>query len=249
MKVSVITASFNNSESIVDCIKSVAGQSYKDIEHIVIDGGSSDGTLEHIKEHQCSIFKIVSEPDHGIYHALNKGIRMATGGVIGFLHADDVYSDNDVIETVSNQMEFHGVDSCYGDLLYVNKKNIAKTVRYWKSSPYQEGLFQKGWMPPHPTFFAKKEIYDKYGCFNTEFRIAADYELMLRLIGKNKITTHYIPEVLIKMRTGGESNKSLKNLLLKTSEDYRALKENEPANKYYALFMKNISKLPQFFKR
>jgi glycosyltransferase len=249
VKVSIITAVLNNRDSIEDCIKSVSSQSFKNIEHIVIDGGSSDGTLELLREHQDSIFKIVSEPDDGIYHALNKGIRMATGGVIGFLHADDVYANHDVIETVSNQMESHGVDSCYGDLVYVSKRNTDRTVRYWKSGSYKEELFRRGWMPPHPTFFVKKEVYDKYGCFNTDFRIAADYELMLRLLKKNKVSTHYIPGVMIKMRVGGSSNRSLNNILIKSSEDYRAWKINNLNGGLSTIVLKNLSKLPQFFKR
>ncbi len=249
MNVSIITAVLNGVDTIEDCIINVTNQTYANLEHIIIDGGSTDGTVDVINKYRKKISHFVSEPDNGIYCALNKGIELATGDIIGFLHADDLYGGDGVIETVVFNMKTKGVDSCYGDLLYVNKINIEKTVRYWKSSPYEDGLFHKGWMPPHPTFFAKKEIYNKYGCFNTDLKIAADYELMLRLLGKGKITTHYIPKVLIKMRTGGASNRSLKNILLKTAEDYMVLKENEPNNKYYSLFMKNISKLPQFFKR
>ncbi len=180
---------------------------------------------------------------------MNKGINLATGDIIGFLHADDFYANDRVIETVVSQMTKHNVDSCYGDLLYVNKKSTEKIVRYWKSCPYKEGLFQKGWMPPHPTFFVRKELYKKYGSYNTDFKIAADYELMLRFLGKNKISTYYIPEVFIKMRVGGASNRGLKNIVLKTNEDYKAWKVNNLDSTFYAILLKTLSKVPQFFRR
>jgi glycosyltransferase involved in cell wall biosynthesis len=249
MKVSVITSVFNNKSYIEDCIKCILNQTYKNIEYIIIDGGSTDGTIEIIRKYENKITKWISEPDNGIYDALNKGIRMATGDIIGFLHADDVYAHNKVIETVVSNMKKHNVDSCYGDLLYVDKNNTDKIIRYWKSQPYRDGLFKKGWMPPHPTFFVKKMIYDKYGSFNTDFKIAADYELMLRFLEKYKISTYYIPEVLIKMRIGGASNRSLKNLITKTTEDYRAWKVNNLKRSFYTIPFKNLSKIPQFFKR
>ncbi|MEN8265181.1 MAG: glycosyltransferase family 2 protein, partial [Nitrospirota bacterium] len=184
MKVSIITAVRNNVLTIHQCINSIHNQSYNDIEHIVIDGGSSDGTIEIIKKCENNISHWVSEPDDGIYYALNKGLKLASGEIIGFLHANDFYVDNKVIEKVVAQMAKHSVDSCYGDLMYVNKKETDRLIRYWKSGPYQDGLFHKGWMPPHPTFFVKKKIYDTYGYFNTNFKISADYELMLRFLEK-----------------------------------------------------------------
>ncbi|MFZ5998462.1 MAG: glycosyltransferase family 2 protein [Nitrospirota bacterium] len=249
MKVSIITAVFNNKACIEDCIKSVSGQTYKDIEYIIIDGESTDGTVDIIKEHGNGISKWISKPDKGIYDALNKGLRLATGDIVGFLHADDLYADKRVIERVVSEMTKHNVDSCYGDLLYVDKHDIEKIIRFWKSCNYASNLFYRGWMPPHPSFFVKKKIYDNYGYFNTGFRIAADYELMLRFLVKHKITTHYIPEVLIKMRVGGASNRSLKNIVIKTAEDYKAWKINNLDRKFYTIPFKNISKLPQFFKR
>ncbi len=216
MKVSIITVVYNGKNTIEDCLKSIYSQTYPAIEHIVVDGGSTDGTLDIIKRNKKSISKWISEPDKGIYDALNKGIKMAAGDIIGFLHADDVYAHDKVIETVVSNMKKYNVDSCYGDLLYVDKNNTNKIIRYWKSQPYRNGLFRKGWMPPHPTFFVKKEVYEKYGYFNTNFKIASDYELMLRFLHKYKISTCYIPEVLIKMRLGGASNRSLKNLIINT---------------------------------
>ena len=249
MKISIITATLNNRGTIEDCLNSIHNQSYKDIEHIVIDGGSTDGTLDLLSKYKNSITIQVSEPDKGIYYALNKGLKLAKGDIIGFLHADDMFADNDVIDTVVSNMERLNVDSCYGDLIYVGKKNTEKTVRYWKSCPYEKGLFEKGWMPPHPTFFVKKEMYVKYGMFDTDFKIAADYELMLRFLERHQITTLYIPSVLVKMRTGGTSNRSLRNILLKSKEDYRARKKNNVNNALSTVLLKNLSKIPQFLGR
>ncbi len=249
MKVSIITASFNNRDTIEDSIRSVLSQKYENVEYIVVDGGSSDGSLEIIKRYQDKIAKWVSESDKGIYHALNKGLEMSTGDIIGFLHADDVYAHSMVIDLVVSRIMNCDTESCYGDLLYVHKKDINKTIRYWKSRTYSTGLFKKGWMPPHPTFFARKKTYDKYGFFNTGFKIAADYELMLRFLERNKITTHYIPDVLVKMRTGGKSNRSLKNMFIKSSEDYKAWKVNKLDGGLYTIALKNLSKIPQFFRK
>ena len=247
MKFSIITAVRNNVETIEQCIQSVFRQTHKDIEYIVIDGSSSDGTLDIIKKYENKLTQWLSEPDDGIYHALNKGINMSTGDVIGFLHADDFYAHDNVIESVVLHITKHNVDSCYGDLEYVSKNNTQKTIRYWKSSPYENGLLKRGWMPPHPTLFVKKDMYEKYGYFNTDFKIAADYEMVLRLLGKHKISTHYIPEVLVKMRLGDASNRSLKNMMIKSSEDYKAWKMNNLNGGLYTIFLKNISKVPQFF--
>jgi glycosyltransferase involved in cell wall biosynthesis len=249
MNVSIITAVFNNKSHIADCITSVLNQSYKNIEYIIIDGGSTDGTRDVIKKYDGKISKWISEPDNGIYDALNKGIKLASGDVIGFLHADDVFAHNNIIETIVSEISKRKTDSCYSDLVYVESKNIDKVIRYWKSCPYNDTLFYRGWMPPHPTFFVKKEIYDKYGSFNTHFKIASDYELMLRFLVKYRISTVYIPEVLIKMRMGGTSNRSLRNMFIKTSEDYRAWRINGLERKVYTIPFKNLSKIPQFFKK
>ncbi len=249
MKVSIITAVLNNAATIKQCISSVHNQGYKNIEHIVIDSGSSDGTLDIIKRNEGNIAKWVSEHDKGMYYALNKGMEMASGDIIGFLHADDYYANDTVIELVVSHMEKYNVDSCYSDLEYIKRGNTGKVFRYWKSSSYTEELLQKGWMPPHPTFFVKKSIYDKYGGFNTDFRIAADYELILRLLGKHKISTYYISDVLVKMRMGGVSNRSLHNIIIKSSEDYKAWKTNNLNGDLFIICRKILSKIPQFFKR
>ena len=248
MNLSIITAVRNGAETLRGCIESVQKQTIP-VEHIIIDGASTDGTFDVIAQYRSSIAKVISEPDKGIYYALNKGLRLASGDVIGLLHGDDLYAHARVLESVVKPFEEQNVDSCYGDLLYVDKNDTDKIIRYWKASEYHHGKFKYGWMPPHPTFFVRREIYEKYGYFNTDFRIAADYELMLRFLEKHKISTHYIPEVLIKMRLGGASNRSLKNMWIKSSEDYKAWKVNNLNGGLYTILLKNFSKIPQFFIR
>ncbi len=247
LKVSIITAVFNGESSVEYAINSVLEQTYPEIEYIIVDGGSTDGTLEIIRKYEHRISRCISEPDNGIYDALNKGMKMATGEVIGILNSDDFYAHKNVISDVVGQMERENSASCYGDLFYVDKINTDKVIRYWRSRPFKEGLFYRGWMPPHPTFFVRTEIYDKYGLFNTDFRIAADYELMVRFLEKYKISTTYIPEVLVKMRVGGESNRSLRNMIIKSREDYSAWKTNGLRRKFYTIPFKNLSKIPQFW--
>jgi glycosyltransferase involved in cell wall biosynthesis len=248
MKVSIITAVLNNRESIRDNLESVAGQTYPDVEHLIIDGGSTDGTVEVLRACGAGGLRWSSEPDRGIYDALNKGLRRATGEVIGILHGDDVYAHRHVLEEVADVFRTRQVDSCYGDLQYVDKGNIDKVVRLWKSSPFKAGKFRYGWMPPHPTFFAKREIYERFNGYNPEFRIAGDYELMLRFLEIHKISTHYIPEVLVKMRVGGVSNRSLGDMLVKTREDYRAWKVNRRSVPLCTILLKHLVKIPQFLR-
>jgi glycosyltransferase len=249
MRVSIITATFNNHITIKDCVKSIYSQTYSDIEHIIIDGGSTDSTLDILKEYENRISILISEPDDGIYHALNKGIKIATGNIVGFLHADDFFAHDKAIENIVSQISKHNVDCCYSDLVYVSRNDPEKVIRYWKSSPYSEDLMKKGWMPPHPTLFIKKKVYDKYGDFNINFTISADYELILRFLIKNKISTCYIPKTFIKMRVGGVSNRSLKNIVIKTKEDLTACKMNSIENPIFTVLCKNLIKIPQFFKK
>lgn len=250
MKVSVITSVFNGRHSIEACIKSVLSQSWRDIEYIIIDAGSTDGTLDIIQKYAHKLAKVVSEPDSGIYDALNKGIGLALGDIIGILHSDDFYANNAVIEKVAGIIEKENVESCYGDLEYVSRKNPERIIRYWKAGHFSARKFENGWMPPHPAFFIKKAVYERYGYFNTDFKIAADYELMLRFLVKEGISTRYLPEVLVKMRVGGASNRSFKNLLIKSYEDLRAWKVNGLGNfKAKAILLKNLIKIPQFFRR
>ena len=221
MKVSILTATYNSSETLEDCIKSVANQTYPLIEHIIIDGGSTDGTLDVIKKYKNKIAKVISEPDKGIYDAMNKGLRSADGDIIGILNSDDMYADNSVIESVVSTITDNNVDSCYGDLVYVDRDDTAKIKRQWKAGEYKKEKFKKGWMPPHPAFFVKKEMYERYGYLNLDFPLAADYELMLRFLYRYGITTAYIPKVLVKMRAGGTSRPGLYTIKA-TIENYRA---------------------------
>jgi glycosyltransferase len=249
LKVSIITIVFNNRATIEGCVRNVLSQSYKEIEYIVIDGGSNDGTIDILQAYREKISQWISEPDQGIYDAMNKGIRMATGQVIGFLHSSDIYAHPRVIEEVARVFENSNVSSVYGDLQYVDKEDLNRVIRNWKSSPYRLGKFRQGWMPPHPTFFVKKEIYEKYGYFNTHFRIAGDYELMLRFLERYRISAAYIPEVLVKMRWGGISNGGIKNILIKSYEDYRAWEINDLSGGVHTIFFKNLSKIPQFWEK
>ncbi len=249
LKVSIITIVYNNRATMEDCVKNVLSQSYNRIEYIVVDGGSNDGTMDIIQTYQDRISQWISEPDQGIYDAMNKGIRMATGQVIGFLHSSDVYAHPRVIEEVARVFKNSNVSSVYGDLQYVDKEDLNRVIRYWKSSTYRQGKFRQGWMPPHPTFFVKKDIYEQYGYFNPYFRIAGDYELMLRFLERYRISAAYIPEVLVKMRWGGISNGGIKNILLKTYEDYCAWGMNDLNGGVHTILFKNLSKIPQFWER
>ena len=247
MRFSIITVVNNNVDCIECCIKSVIAQSFANLEYIIIDGGSTDGTLEVIDRYKENISRVVSEEDEGYVHAMNKGLKLATGGVIGFLHADDVYASANTINHVATLLEKSHADSIYGDLVYVGKRDTEKVVRYWKGGESDKHKFEWGWMPPHPTFFAKKIVYEKYGYFNTDFKIAADYEIMLRFLYKYGISTYYVPEVLVKMRSGGASNRSFRNIVIKSLEDYKACRIHGIKRKLYAIMLKNMTKLPQFF--
>ena len=248
MKISIITAVLNGKDYIESCIKSVLAQSYDNIEFIIIDGGSTDGTLEIIKKliFNNQHHSFVSEKDNGIYDALNKGLNLATGDVVGFLNSDDIFYDEHVISKIAKTFSSEKTDSVYSDLLYVYKKNPGKILRYWKAGEFKYDSLIMGWMPPHPTFFIKKSIYDEYGGFDTSYKIASDYEIILRFLIKHKISTAYLPEVTVKMRTGGASNKNFSSLILKSREDYRALKDNSIPLPIRALILKNFSKLNQF---
>lgn len=259
MKVSIITATYNCEESVCDAVDSVLSQTYSNIEYIIVDGASSDNTLlminDRIETSTSNITPIIiSEPDNGIYDALNKGIKTATGDVIAFLHADDIYTSSTVIQRVvdcfskNKEQKSKNIDSVYGDLEYVNKENTDKVIRYWQSGECTESKLSRGWMPPHPAFFVRREIYSKFGVFDTTLRIAADYDFMMRVLFKHKISSAYVPEVFIKMRVGGESNRSLKNLIIKSREDLQAMKNNGMGG-IFALLLKNLSKIKQFISR
>jgi glycosyltransferase len=209
MKISIITTTYNSAGTVEDTIKSVLNQVGAEIEYIIIDGGSTDETLDIINKYKNRIQILVSEPDGGMYDAMNKGIRLATGDIVGILNSDDFYASNEVAKTVIEKFQETGADCVWGDLLIVDSTDLNKVIRDWKSAEYKKGSFQKGWHPPHPTFFVKKNIYDKYGLFRTDMSTWADYELQLRFLEKEKITSAYIPQILVKMRDGGHSSKSI----------------------------------------
>lgn len=248
-KVSITTTVYNNRKYIASAIESVLSQTYPDIEYIVKDAGSTDGTIDIIKKYVSRISKFVSEKDKGIYDGWNQAIRLTTGDIIGNLNSDDFYADKDVIKKVVEKMEETGADVCWGDLVYVDQNNTDKVVRYWKSSPYRAGLFQRGWMPPHPTFFVRRQIYEKYGLFTDKLKISADYELMLRFLEKYKVKSCYIPEVLVKMRQGGESNRSISKQVRHHVEDYKAWKLNGLRVNPISISLKPLSKIIQFFRK
>lgn len=249
MKLTLITATYNSGKVILDCLISVSQQDYSDIEHLIIDGGSEDDTLsvvEDFKGHNHNI-KVFSDRDSGIYDALNKGIALATGEVIGFVHSDDLLAAPGIVSKIMNCFNDGPYDGVYGNLEYVDKHQTTKVVRSWQSRDFEPGLLRQGWMPAHPTFFLKKEVYAKHGGFNLNYRIASDYDMMLRVLKDASFKFVFLQEVITKMRLGGASNRSLKNIIVKSQEDYNILKRNHIRNPLLALFLKNISKVNQFF--
>ena len=248
MKVSLITATYNSEISIKTCLDSIVSQDYSDLECLFIDGGSSDNTLSIIKKYRQNnpFIKMVSEKDYGIYDALNKGISAASGDIIGFVHSDDFLTTNNIINQICSMMKTESLDGVYGDLQYVDEINTKKIIRNWKSCHFKPGLLKNGWMPPHPTLFLKKEVYQKHGLFDLSYRISADYDFMLRIFKDSELKLGYLPKVITKMRVGGASNRSIKNIIEKSKEDYRAIKSNNIGD-FLTLIRKNTSKLKQFF--
>lgn len=247
MKISIITITFNSAATLEQTIRSVSSQKYPDIEYIIVDGKSSDDTLKIVEKYKDKVSRFLSEKDRGLYDALNKGIEMASGEVIGILHSDDFYIDASVIGKYADVFQKTGCDAVYSDLYYVDKTNTDKIVRKWKSGTYGKNSFVNGWMPPHPTFFVKKEVYRRFGKFNLDFKSAADYELMLRFIQKQKIRVAYLPEFTVKMRVGGKSNITLSNRIQANFEDRRAWKINGLKPRFYTLYLKPLRKVLQFF--
>ncbi len=249
MKVSIITVVYNGAEFIRDCIESVVNQTYADIEYIVVDGNSTDGTVEIVQSYGTKVARFISESDKGLYDAMNKGIRLATGDVIGLLNADDFYRHNRVIENMVATLERTGSDAVYGDMLYVDRTDTRKLKRYWRSGWYSENAFLWGWMPGHLSFFAKRQLYLDYGLFRVDMKSAADYELMLRFIHKNKAKLAYMNEVTIVMRAGGVSNSSLQNRLRANRDDRRAWQLNGLKPYFFTFWLKPLRKLTQYVSK
>jgi|TARA_B100000768_G_C11269219_1_gene372580 glycosyltransferase len=247
LKVTIITATYNSKKNIKTCLESVLNQTYKDIEIIIIDGNSNDNTLSVVNSMLLGYVnsKVISESDNGIYDALNKGLKLASGDIIGFVHSDDILYSPNIIYEIVDCFSNKSVDGVYGDLLYVNKSNLNHTIRAWKSCEFSYNLLKKGWMPPHPSLYLKREIYDKFGIFNLDYKISADYDFMLRVFKNTDNKFKYLPKVITKMRVGGASNRSLKNIIQKTREDYRAITSNNVGG-WISILLKNLSKIKQF---
>lgn len=244
MKVTIITVAFNAAKTIADTLSSVAAQSHPDVEHIVVDGGSTDGT-QAVVEQFPHVSRFISEKDEGLYFAMNKGLALATGDVVAILNADDFYTHTNAIAKIVQCFKEQQVDSVYADLVYVNK-DYTKITRNWKAGAFSRTKFYNGWMVPHPTFFVKRECYQKLGYFDTSLRYAADYELMLRFMFKHQITSFYIPETLVIMKSGGKSNASIFNRYKINREDRRAWTINHLQPHLFTLILKPLRKLTQY---
>ncbi len=249
VKISVITVVRNAAGTIEETLHSVITQSYPDIEHIVIDGASDDGTRDVLARYERNLACLVSEPDGGIYAAMNKGLARARGDIVGFLNADDMYSHPGVLSQVASVMTDCGRDACYADLVYVNRRDPGRTVRYWTSEPYRRGLCVRGWLPAHPTFFVRRELYERYGGFDERYAIQSDFEMALRLLEIHGINSVYVPEIWVRMRMGGVTNRSLRTVIQGNLESYRACREHGlPVTPLFFL-QKWSMRIPQFLRR
>ena len=248
MHISVVTAVYNRVDTLPEALESLRAQNHADLEHVVQDGGSTDGTLEALSGAALWDMKLESGPDAGLYDAINRGIARASGDVVGLLHSDDFLADSDVLLNVSEAFYDLSIDGVYGDLDYVAADNTTRVIRRWRSGDYSRKKLKRGWMPPHPTLYLRREVFERWGAYDTDFRIAADYEAMLRWLVRGQIRLAYIPRVLVKMRVGGESNRSLGRILRKSREDYRAMRRHGVGG-LGTLAAKNFSKLEQFLPK
>lgn len=243
--VTIITATYNSAATLADTLESVASQTYPRIEHLIIDGVSIDDTAA-IAACYPHVARFVSEPDKGLYDAMNKGVKLASGDIIGILNSDDFYADNRVIEKVVALFQNPETLAVYADLQYVDENNTNKVIRHWKAGIYDQQAFYYGWMPPHPSFFVRKQLYEQCGVFNTSFRHSADYELMLRFLLRYNAPAAYLPEVVVKMRMGGQSNASFKNRWKANREDRRAWTVNGLTPYFFTIPLKPFRKIGQF---
>jgi glycosyltransferase involved in cell wall biosynthesis len=249
MKVSIITVTMNSEKYLSDCINSVRRQNYRDIEHIIIDGKSTDGTLNIIHQNLNHISYWISETDRGMYDAINKGLQMATGDVVGILNSDDMFATADAVKSIVDCFETTGTDSVYGDLVYVDACNTQKILRYWKGVSYKRSRFRYGWMPAHPTFYMRRELIEQYGIYENHYYTAADYEFMARYLFLHKVSSRYIDTMLVKMRSGGISNENLKSRLRANRRDFLAMRKNKIPFSFFVSILKPLIKLPQFNSR
>ena len=248
MKISVLTVVFNRADTIAAAIQSVASQIYPNVEHVVIDGASSDGTLGVINAGQHQAMLVFSEPDNGIYDALNKAIARSSGDIIGLMHSDDFFAHDQVLTKIADAFTDPSVDAVYGDLDYISATDSSHILRHWKAGSFVPSKLNRGWMPPHPTLFVRRRVLEKFGGYDTSYRIAGDYDAILRWFSSPNFRAGYIPEVLVKMRVGGASNRSIGRIIQKSREDYRALHTNNIGG-VGALAAKNLSKILQFIRR
>lgn len=250
LKVSIVTVCYNSAKTIEDTLRSIAEQDHPSIEYIIVDGGSTDGTLDLIAKYKDKISLVISEPDKGIYDAMNKGILRSTGDIVGLLNADDVYANAQILSTVAKTFEDFNPDACHGDLIYFSQDNPDKIYRYWQSCDFVPGAFAKGWTPAHPTFFVKREIYTRYGLFDLSYSMGNDVELMMRFMEKHQIKSHYLAQILVKMRLGGVSNRQFKNIWLQNKNILSAAKQlNVPISTAKFVLYKLLNRLTQFIRK
>ncbi|MEL6570579.1 MAG: glycosyltransferase family 2 protein [Pseudomonadota bacterium] len=245
LNMSVVTAVYNRKTTIESALRSVQEQTYPHVEHVIQDGGSTDGTLDILRNFKAPNLEMESRPDAGLYDAINKGIARAKGDVVGLMHSDDYFASPEALSDIANAFEDPDVDGVYGDLDYISADDTGRIIRKWRSGPYQFGNLKRGWMPPHPTLYLRRSVFETWGLYDTTFQIAADYDAMLRYLVQGRINLAYVPKVIVKMRVGGESNRSIGRIVQKSREDYRALRRNGVGG-LQSLTSKNLSKLRQF---
>ena len=251
MKVSVVTATWNSAATVVDTLRSVNEQTHPDIEHIVIDGASTDATLRLVEQQGRRVAAVVSEHDRGIYDAMNKGLRLATGDIVGLINSDDFLAADDILATVAATFAADPtLEAVYGDLYYVNPADTQRVVRYWRSSPFRPGLFAQGWAPPHPTLYVRRSVYERFGGFDLAYPLAADLELMARFLEVHRVRSLHVPKVFVRMRTGGATNKNLRNVVQQNREIWQALTKHGLARSMPRFALAKLgSRLRQFIAR